>query len=232
VVLFHRVDNRYPSNPISCTVRKLEDFCKFFREYFHVISLSTLLDKLDAGESVDGHLVITFDDGYLDNATVAAPILCRMGLPACFFVTTEFIGSQHVPWWDAELGIQSEWMGWDHVRTLAAEGFEVGAHTMNHVDLGVVKGEVARVEIAQSGERLQAEIGAPVRLFSSPYGRRDQITEENRALVREAGYRCCLSAYGGAVGAKTDPYDLKRIAVTPWFRSPSQFGFEILSTRV
>jgi peptidoglycan/xylan/chitin deacetylase (PgdA/CDA1 family) len=231
VVLFHRVDDRYGHNAISCTVGAFEAYCRFFRAHFDVVPLSHLLDLLEAGRPVGGKLVITFDDGYLDNATTAGPILRASGLPASFFIATEFIGSRRVPWWDEEVGIQSEWMSWDQVRGLAAQGFEIGSHTLNHVDLGVVQGEEAWTEITRSGERLESELGRPVSLFSYPYGRRHQITEANRELVRKAGYRCCLSAYGGAVGGAGDPFDLKRLAVSPWFRSPSQFGFEVLSLR-
>ena len=36
-------------------------------------------------------LAITFDDGYANNATVAAPILQRLGLHATFFIATGFL---------------------------------------------------------------------------------------------------------------------------------------------
>ncbi len=34
------------------------------------------------------------------------------------------------------------------------------------------------------------------------------------------------------VESETDPYDVKKIAIPPWFRSPTQFGYEALSTPV
>ena len=228
VVLFHRVDDRYASDAISCSVEKFERFCAFFRRYFTVVPLADLVDKVRRGEDVSGHLVVTFDDGYLDNHRIAAPLLKRDRLPACFFIATDFIESNRVPWWDREAGIESEWMSWDQVRDLAAQGFELGAHTCNHVDLGVVEGEEARREITDSGTRLEAEVGIDVGLFSYPYGRRNQITETNRQLVRDAGYDCCMSAYGGNVTSDSNPFDLRRIPISQWYVSAYQFGFEAL----
>lgn len=46
------------------------------------------------------HVVITFDDGYLDNYQLAFPILRRHGVPATFFIATGFIDRPSVPWWD------------------------------------------------------------------------------------------------------------------------------------
>lgn len=228
IALFHRVDDRLPGNPISCTTAEFRAFCDFFARYFRVVSLQTLLTKLRRGEDVSGHLVITFDDGYRDNLEIAAVELERRALPACFFIATEFIGSTRVPFWDAELGIESRWMSWDDVRSLNARGFEIGAHTMNHVDLGVVQGAEAVREIVGSRQRLTRELGEETPLFSYPFGRADQMTPDNRAVVRDAGFSCCLSAYGGTVSSQGDPFDLRRVPVSPWFLSPYQFGFEIL----
>ena len=228
---FHRVDDRLAGNPISSTAAEFRAFCDFFARYFRVVSLQTLLTKLRRGEDVSGHLVITFDDGYRDNLEIAALELERRQLPACFFIATEFIGSSRVPAWDAELGIESRWMSWDDVRALGERGFEIGAHTMNHVDLGVIQGSDAVREIVGSRRRLAQELGEETPLFSYPFGRADQITPGNRAAVRDAGFSCCLSAYGGTVSSESDPFDLKRIPVSPWFRSPYQFGFEVLRTR-
>lgn len=44
-------------------------------------------------------VVLTFDDGYLNNLEIAAPILQEFRMPATFFVTTGFVTGTHVPWW-------------------------------------------------------------------------------------------------------------------------------------
>jgi peptidoglycan/xylan/chitin deacetylase (PgdA/CDA1 family) len=229
IVLFHRVDDRYATDAISCSIEKFETFCAFFKKFFIVVSLGELVEKLRRGEDVSRHLVITFDDGYRDNRETAAPRLKQAGLPACFFIATSFIESDRVPWWDSEAGIVSEWMSWDQVRELAAQGFDLGAHTCNHVDLGVVAGAEAEREIVDSGVKLASEVGRKIAWFSYPYGRRHQITEANRQLVRDAGYGCCVSAYGGAVTPESNLYDLRRVPIAQWHLSAYQFGFEAMT---
>ncbi|TVP58434.1 MAG: polysaccharide deacetylase family protein [Gemmatimonadales bacterium] len=226
-VLFHRVDDRLDRNPISCTSREFREFCDFFQKYFEVISLGELCRRLRSGEPIGGTLSISFDDGYRDNRTIAAPILSERGLPATFFVTTGFIGTDRVTPWDRELGIRSEWMRWDDVRDLKEMGFELGAHTVNHVDLGKVHGPLAREEILESRARIEAETGAEVRSFSYPFGGVQHFTEANRELVRELEFECCLSAFGGIVGQDTDPFRLPRLPVSPWYRSAAELGFQI-----
>ena len=46
-----------------------------------------------------GQIAVTFDDGYADNATVAAPLLASTGLPATWFITTGRLGRRRF-WWD------------------------------------------------------------------------------------------------------------------------------------
>ena len=227
IVLFHRVDDRYPGDPITCSTAQFREFCTFFHRYFTVVPFHVLIDKLERGDDISRHLVITFDDGYRDNRRAADELL-RRRMPACFFIATDFIGSDRVPWWDAKSGIVSEWMSWADVRSLRDDGFELGAHTKNHVDLGVVSGAEAVEEIGGSARRLVAETGIPIDLFSYPFGRAHQITEENRKIVRQAGFVCCPSAYGGTVGKGEDPFRICRTPISPWHISPYQFGFEAL----
>jgi peptidoglycan/xylan/chitin deacetylase (PgdA/CDA1 family) len=227
IVLFHRVDDRYSGDPITCSTTEFCDFCNFFQRYFTVVPFQTLITKLERKEDISTHLAVTFDDGYRDNRRAANELL-RRAMPACFFIATEFIGSDRVPWWDAEAGIASEWMSWDEVRSLRDDGFELGAHTKNHVDLGVVFGEEALEEITGSARRLAAETGIRINHFSYPYGRPHQITEENRDIVRDAGFVCCPSAYGGTVRKGNDPFSVCRTAISPWHISPYQFGLEAM----
>lgn len=227
IVTFHRVRDDLPGNELTCTSREFRALCEFFARHFRVVSLAELLRRLDAGEDISRCLAITFDDGYTDNLEIAAPELERLGLPACFFIATGFIGTRKVPWWDEECGVASEWMTWDQVRELHARGFEIGGHTCNHVDLGKVSGEEALAEIEGSRLRLEAELSTPIRFFSYPYGRRHQMLAENIPLVREAGFDTCFSAYGGNVRPGDDPYRLLRVPITNWHVTPAQFGFEL-----
>ncbi len=229
IFLFHRVDDTLAGNPLTCTRAEFAAYCDFFRRYFEVISLEELLARLAVGADVSSCAAITFDDGYLDNSRVAAVELARRQLPACFFVATNFIGSEVVPWWDAEESITPAWMSWKDVRALASQGFEVGAHTMDHVDLGEVLGDRAREQIVGSRARITAELGAEPALFSYPYGRAHQMTDENREAVRAAGFACCLSAYGGSVSVADDPFKLERFPVSPLLDSVYHLGFEALS---
>ena len=49
------------------------------------------------------HAVLTFDDGYLDNYTVAFPLLKQHNLRAAFYLVSSFVGAANLPWWD-EIG--------------------------------------------------------------------------------------------------------------------------------
>jgi peptidoglycan/xylan/chitin deacetylase (PgdA/CDA1 family) len=231
VAVFHRIDDRYPGNPITTSVPLFTELCEFFARYFTVVPFGRLVSMVREGRSVGGQLAISFDDGYRDNHRVAAPILARHGLPACFFVTTGFIGSEDSPPWDAKAGIASEWMSWDEVRDLRARGFEIGAHTVSHADLGRIEGVPAQAEIVGSRSVLEEQLGMPITLFAYPFGREKALTEGNRTLVREAGFICCASAFGGTVRAGDDPYHLRRMPISEWHQSAGQFGLEALRGR-
>ncbi|MDR0787118.1 MAG: polysaccharide deacetylase family protein [Gemmatimonadota bacterium] len=227
IVLFHRVDDRYAGNPISCGTREFERYCAFFARYFDVISASRMVDLLEQGEDISGKLVITFDDGYKDNLA-AAETMRRHGLTGCFFITTDYIGTDRDGPWDTEEGVHSRWMDWDDVRSLVAMGYEVGSHTVTHPDLGITHGEGASREIRESKAVLEQESGHPVTHFGYPFGGHVNMTARNRELVRAAGYRSCMSAYGGIVTSDANLYDLRRLPVSGWQRSVWQLGLELL----
>lgn len=228
IVQFHRVDDRLVGDPISCSRVEFAEYCDFFARYFRVVTLEALVSRLERGDDIGGLCVITFDDGYEDNFTTAMIELERRNLPACFFIATGLVGSDHTPWWDENLPVRPTWMSWDQVREMQRRGFEIGAHTVNHVDLGVVAGQEANDEIVGSKRRLEEETQRAVDFFSYPYGRIDQLTEDNRVRVEQAGFRCCLSAHGGAVAPTSSPFRLHRMGISPWYLTPYHFGFDLM----
>jgi hypothetical protein len=232
IVVFHRVNDAYPDDPLTYPTQKFESFVRFFGRFFDVIPLNEMLRRLEKGVGLAACLVVTFDDGDRGNATIAAPILERHGQRACFFVTTGFIGTDHVPPWDAEKKIQTRWMTWDEVRSLRAAGHDIGSHTETHPDLGVVSPDVARREIEGGIRRLDAELGEHSGLFAYPFGGRRNMSEENQSVLKNLPLLCSMSAYGGTVRAGDDPLRLKRITISDWFLSPYQFGFELVAGRL
>ncbi len=88
--------------PNRVAPRLFERQMAFLQRHRRVVSLSALLAQLEAGESPAGGTVcITFDDGYRDVLTTAAPILERYGLPATMFVLTGHIDRTETMWADA-----------------------------------------------------------------------------------------------------------------------------------
>jgi peptidoglycan/xylan/chitin deacetylase (PgdA/CDA1 family) len=232
IVTFHRVTNALPEDGLTCSAEKFSAFCDFFRRHFRVVSLWEQAAGCGAGRDMGGTLSITFDDGYRNNFEEAAPILVQAKLPATFFITTGFIGSQTIAPWDRELPTPPGWMSWDQVRGLARMGFEIGNHTVTHLNMGIADGDSVRRELTESNRKLAEELGIPARLFAYPFGGRNHITPAALTLVREAGFECCVSSCGGLNPGTPDPFDLNRVSIAGWFKTPDQFGFEYVTGKL
>jgi len=229
IVAFHRVNDKLPDDGLTCSSAKFESFCHFFQDHFRVVSLSEQVAESRAGRSIAGTLAITFDDGYLDNHEIAAPILRKLGLPATFFVATGFVGTSIIPLWDKGLPIPQGWMNWDHLRSLVSQGFEIGCHSDTHLDLAQASPEEIRNDLRASQAKIRNELGTEARLFAYPFGGPEHISESSRQLIRELGFDCCVSCYGGTNPPIPDPYYLNRIGIAEWFSNPYQFAFELAS---
>lgn len=232
VVALHRVNDVNAGDGLTLSPEQFEDHCHFLADSFDVVPLDQIVGRLEQGASFDRHVAITFDDGYLDNFEIAAPILTRYGLPATFFVTTGFIGTETVAPWDRHMATAPGWMNWDQVRGLHDQGFAIGAHTVDHLDLGEIAGDTARKQLTDSRDTLRERLGTGVEFFAYPFGRRENMSEENRALVREVGFRCCVSCFGGVIEPGTNPYVLPRIGINSWHASPDSLALDLALGRL
>lgn len=87
---------------VTATPAMFEQQMAFVRDHFNVISVWDLHAALTQGAALpDNPLLITFDDGYLDNYENAYPILKRFGFPAVIFLTTSRMDDPSPLWWDA-----------------------------------------------------------------------------------------------------------------------------------
>lgn len=90
IVMYHYVrdlkNSRYPQiKGLDC--RLFKEQIEFFSEHFHVVSMEEVLAYYREGQSLpENALLLTFDDGYIDNYTFVFPILKAYHMQGSFFV--------------------------------------------------------------------------------------------------------------------------------------------------
>ena len=160
-----------------------------------------------AGNS-DRKFAVTFDDGYVNVLTHAAPVLARHGFTAIQFIVAGEIGGSNS--WDVAEGEKAApLMDAAQIRDWLAAGHEIGSHTVSHPRLTQLPTERQREEIFASKHRLEDTFGLPVRHFCHPYG---DWNEAVRDMVIEAGYEtACTHLESGVNTAATPNHALLRI---------------------
>src|SRR5215472_7902020 len=165
-----------------------------------MVGLGRLVTDVKDGRVRGCEVALTFDDGYDDAATQAEPMLRAAGAVGTFFVSTGFIGS-------------SGHLSARQIDMLAADGMEIGAHTISHVDLTKVSAATAAGEIDGSRMKLRGLTGEPITAFAYPAGKSDAAVE---SVVSAAGFAYAVTTEAGVVTqAKIarDPFALPRYRV-------------------
>lgn len=215
ILMYHRV-NDFDHDPLTTPTVVFDEMMQELKRCYEIISLQSLIGAIKEGRTLSSRVVIiTFDDGYKDNIDSAAPILKQHNIPATFFVTTGYINTE-IPFpWDKDSSTKNPLMTWDEVRQLDRMGFEIGAHTVTHADLGIVSLEEARREVRFAKQHIESELGKKVVSFAFPFGRRQSCNPAVSTIVKEEGYACCCSGYGGKVTERSDLFNLYRIPMYP-----------------
>jgi peptidoglycan/xylan/chitin deacetylase (PgdA/CDA1 family) len=212
IFLYHRV-NDYANDVLTVDTKAFTTQLLAISRRYPVSSTDRLVDCVRNRKRIPPTTVaIHFDDCYRDVLTEGAPVLNALGIPACAFVSSGFVDTDRIfPHDAAKYPFVFENFHSEDLRTWIGQGFEIGAHTVNHVDLGSCTTEEALAEVLTSGEALAKTIGQPVTLFSFPFGRLDNICSSVRNAVSTAGYTALFSAHSGFVDPHADPYDIPRI---------------------
>jgi peptidoglycan/xylan/chitin deacetylase (PgdA/CDA1 family) len=213
VLNYHQVNDRADDFSTVSTAAFRQQM-QFLKDHYRVVPLPEAIEALSTPGHSERLVSITFDDGYADNAKVAAPILRSLGLPATFFVSTDLIGStQPFPHDIVQGRPPQEHMTWDDLRELVAQGFLIGSHSCTHADMGAVTLDEAECELSESRRRLEAELGIPVRYFAFPYGHRHNMRPDTLAAALRH-YDVCCSAYGGHNTAPITRRNVRRVVIS------------------
>jgi peptidoglycan/xylan/chitin deacetylase (PgdA/CDA1 family) len=162
------------------------------------LTLTELVDWLRHGKAIPKRsVVITFDDGFAGNSTLATPLLQKYGFTATFFIATNRIG-------DAAM------LTWDQLRDMSSRGMAIESHTASHPLLSTLSADETRRELASSREALERGLGTRVRYISLPNGDSNRWYED---LARETGYEGGCGSEFGCNDPGANPYRMMRIAM-------------------
>jgi peptidoglycan/xylan/chitin deacetylase (PgdA/CDA1 family) len=225
ILLFHRVNDLIPEDGLTVSTSRFRQICTLLLQRFHVIPLHEVFRLLRQQLPLPRRTVaITFDDCYADNLQ-AARILHEFQMPATFFVPTGYVGSTRRFEWDRGLPELPN-LCWAQIREMVSLGHEIGSHTVNHVNMGLVSPEVAWEELTASRRTIEDHLGRSCRFFAYPFGGPNHFRPEYLPMIEEAGYEGGLSAFGGFVRPGCDDRLLPREAM-PYFKSLSHLELHL-----
>jgi len=188
VLCYHGVSDTWPM-PTTVRPGALEEqVAHFVGEGYRGATLSDALTWPPHPRT----LVVTFDDACRSVGELAAPILARYKVPGTVFVPTDYAGTDRPMAWSGHeqwLGTEHEHellcLGWDALRGLADEGWEVGSHTCSHPRLAGEPDERVLAELTESRRICEERMGGTCRSVAYPYSDYDRRSVEAAAA---AGY--------------------------------------------
>ena len=168
----------------------------------------TLLTPAEFLESAKPGVLLTFDDGFANNAEVLLPILEEFDAPAVFFISLQHVwepknwlpASREIArsYWQTEQNVPPEkahayfdGMSMSQLKLCAAHPLiTIGSHTVSHPFLSRIDPKIAEYEVANSKEALEKLTEKPVELFAYPTGDYDRSVVE---IAEWAGYRAAFA---------------------------------------
>ncbi|SEG69568.1 Polysaccharide deacetylase [Thermomonospora echinospora] len=158
-----------------------------YRNGLQGVSVGELRAAWRAGRA-RGLVGLTFDGGYADFATRAAPVLLRRGFTATVFVAAAEIGGEST--WDT--GPRRRLMSEDQIHRVVGKGMELGSHGLRYVSLPGTDDEELVEELTRGRSMLEDLTGGPVTGFAYPYG---HVLRREMDAVRKAGYEYACAVW-------------------------------------
>ncbi len=193
VLAYHRVG--YTPDNLTVTPERFANDLEHLQERGYCsISLEEFQKFID-GRSMDlpdKPVLITFDDGYLDNFQNAYPILRKYGMVGTFFVITDMLWAK-------------ERLTPEHIVEMAQGGMSFGSHTVTHRALAELDQPSIYDELVNSKAVLESVLGKQVNAIAYPRGSYNE--------AESLGYLTGFTVKEGICIKRSPEFELRRIPI-------------------
>jgi peptidoglycan/xylan/chitin deacetylase (PgdA/CDA1 family) len=165
---------------------------------YHTITLEELALHLLEGRPLPPKpIVLTFDDGYMDNYQNAFPVLKKYGFKGVFFVITDFVTNRY-----------KGYMTWKELKEMADAGMAIESHSRNHADLRHRSYDYLVWQALGSKEAIENHLGITPRFICWPSGKYDSFSAK---VFESAGFWGGTTEIQGITQDSAHMFELQRI---------------------
>jgi peptidoglycan/xylan/chitin deacetylase (PgdA/CDA1 family) len=170
---------------LSVTPEMFDAQLKLLRDRsFTTITLRDLYNYLAIGTPLpDNPIILTFDDGYIDNYTNALPILQKYGMIGTFFVLTG----------PADDG-DPAYLSWDMIQEMSNAGMDIQLHSRAHLDMRNRPYEWLVFQIIGGRQSIEGHTGKPVNFIAYPSGKYDANLQR---FLRDTNFWAAVTTAAG-----------------------------------
>lgn len=211
IVAFHDVSY----SQVRCFSEKL----KVMQKVANVVSLDDIFAGRMSLRKIN--IAITFDDGYRGWLDTVCPLLKDFGMTATFFVSSGLVGlredeERDFLWNNLRINRQTTGsLTAEELGKLAAEGFAIGGHTCNHVNLAEISDiNKIRCEIRKDKKELERITKTIVKYFAYPFGFHRNAYIDLVEVLHDSGYQGAVTLVPGLITSSTNNYFLHRDLVS------------------
>jgi len=205
VICYHSI-NKDPSgkSPIIISPEKFRQHLQTIKDNgYTTLTMSQFNDYIFGDKPIpEKSVLLTFDDGYMDNYTNAFPILKEFNMNATVFVISSYL--------DGDI-----YMSPSNIKEMSDYGIDIESHTVSHLRLSELSYEQQFNELKNSKQTIEKITGKPVISIAYPEGK---YNEDTTKAVLETGYSMGFTIDRGYVGIGDNSTLLSRLCVDYTYR--------------
>jgi len=203
VLNYHQINDR-DNNALTVHTDQFEKQMKYLHDNgYTTITPAEMMDAWQNGTPLpEKPVIITFDDGYIDNYKNAYPVLQKYNLRATIFLISDY------------LGVYPNYLTWSEAADMQESGLiDFESHTLSHMELSEEKaGSKAEIkkQLEDSKAAIEWHLKKNINFIAYPCGTYDEEVEQ---MTKDAGYRAAFTVNYGLAEPSNNPFVLDRVPI-------------------